>query len=383
MNPADIATNYRPVELKPPAGASPGLMATIADAQQKIRTAVQLWGVGAPSDVPGIDRSLGQHSPVDGTTDGVLGEEYRRRLSEVTTIEQDYEQQSTRARSVATAAVYLAHQTLDGIQHTVDQLNATFRATPPPSPGEQYLSTATERDVLAAVTWALDEIGTQVDRARAQFEQIAGHIVEPVPLSMSSGASRPAAPPKSQTSGQHPAYQTAALTNALSAAGSTPSSSVRPVHSSASPEPGRGSHARPSSPARAAPADARGLVRPEIEDAMTRALIALDIPEEHWENWKQGYRVLIERESGGNPHAINNWDSNAAKGTPTQGLTQLLPENFGHYRDHDLPDSINDPAANIAASMRYVMARHHVARDGHNLTTNVQQADADRPPMGY
>src|SRR5689334_6165763 len=39
----------------------------------------------------------------------------------------------------------------------------------------------------------------------------------------------------------------------------------------------------------------------------------------------------IMRESSGNPYAINNWDSNAAAGTPSKGLLQIIDPTFAAY----------------------------------------------------
>jgi hypothetical protein len=66
----------------------------------------------------------------------------------------------------------------------------------------------------------------------------------------------------------------------------------------------------------------------------------------------------INTESGGNPTAINNWDSNAQAGHPSQGLLQTIPSTFASYRDPSLPNDINDPAANMAAALRYYRARY-------------------------
>lgn len=40
---------------------------------------------------------------------------------------------------------------------------------------------------------------------------------------------------------------------------------------------------------------------------------------------------VIKHESGGNARAINNWDSNAAKGTPSKGILQFIEPTFMHY----------------------------------------------------
>lgn len=65
----------------------------------------------------------------------------------------------------------------------------------------------------------------------------------------------------------------------------------------------------------------------------------------------------MQQESGGNPHAINNWDSNAAKGTPSKGLMQTIDPTFQSYKDPGF-DDIWDPEANIRASMNYAMATY-------------------------
>lgn len=66
---------------------------------------------------------------------------------------------------------------------------------------------------------------------------------------------------------------------------------------------------------------------------------------------------IIEKESGGNPHAINNWDSNAAKGTPSKGLMQCIDSTF---QAHKLPghDDIYNPVDNIIAGVRYTFDRY-------------------------
>ncbi|TWP53057.1 PPE domain-containing protein [Lentzea tibetensis] len=70
------------------------------------------------------------------------------------------------------------------------------------------------------------------------------------------------------------------------------------------------------------------------------------------EIWK-----IIEKESSGNPHAINDWDSNAAKGTPSKGLMQCIDPTF---QAHKLPghDDIWNPVDNIIAGVRYTFSRY-------------------------
>ena len=40
---------------------------------------------------------------------------------------------------------------------------------------------------------------------------------------------------------------------------------------------------------------------------------------------------VIKHESGGNAHIVNNWDSNAAKGTPSKGILQFIEPTFMSY----------------------------------------------------
>ncbi|MGK8559351.1 transglycosylase SLT domain-containing protein [Nocardia gipuzkoensis] len=66
----------------------------------------------------------------------------------------------------------------------------------------------------------------------------------------------------------------------------------------------------------------------------------------------------IMRESGGNPRAINNWDSNAAKGTPSKGLLQVIDPTFNAYHVDGTPFDIWDPVANITAACNYAAHRY-------------------------
>lgn len=66
----------------------------------------------------------------------------------------------------------------------------------------------------------------------------------------------------------------------------------------------------------------------------------------------------MQTESGGNPKAINLSDSNAAKGTPSKGLMQVIDPTFAAYRSGLYPNDIWDPNANIAAALRYTVDRY-------------------------
>lgn len=66
----------------------------------------------------------------------------------------------------------------------------------------------------------------------------------------------------------------------------------------------------------------------------------------------------MQTESNGNPRAINNWDSNAAAGTPSKGLMQVIDPTFRAYAMRGYNSNIYDPLSNILASIRYAMARY-------------------------
>lgn len=66
----------------------------------------------------------------------------------------------------------------------------------------------------------------------------------------------------------------------------------------------------------------------------------------------------MRTESNGNPRAINNWDSNAAKGTPSKGLMQVIDPTFRSYAMKGYDKNIYDPLSNILASIRYTLSRY-------------------------
>jgi hypothetical protein len=92
-----------------------------------------------------------------------------------------------------------------------------------------------------------------------------------------------------------------------------------------------------------------------------------------------GVKTIIMHESGGNPNAINNWDSNARAGTPSQGLMQTIPSTF---RACVLPSlagrPITDPVANITAGIRSMIAHH-----GLSAVMNGGRRDANGNYIGY
>lgn len=103
---------------------------------------------------------------------------------------------------------------------------------------------------------------------------------------------------------------------------------------------------------------------------IAQALKMLHLPS----SWNKPTQTLIDRESGGNPRAINLWDSNAKAGTPSKGLMQVIPPTFiaNHYPGHN---DIYNPLDNILAGLTYIR-RHY------GSIFNVQQA-VGSTPRGY
>ncbi|QFG07839.1 tape measure protein [Streptomyces phage Araceli] len=66
----------------------------------------------------------------------------------------------------------------------------------------------------------------------------------------------------------------------------------------------------------------------------------------------------IQKESGGNPNAVNNWDSNAAAGYPSKGLLQVIKPTFDAYAGKYRSKGQFDPYANIYAAVRYASATY-------------------------
>lgn len=77
-------------------------------------------------------------------------------------------------------------------------------------------------------------------------------------------------------------------------------------------------------------------------------------------------RLLMQMgtESSGNPNAINNWDINAQRGTPSKGLMQVIDPTFKSYARPGYDTDIWDPLSNILASIRYTVSRYGSLANG-------------------
>jgi hypothetical protein len=67
--------------------------------------------------------------------------------------------------------------------------------------------------------------------------------------------------------------------------------------------------------------------------------------------------TIIQYESGGNPNAINLWDSNAVAGHPSKGLMQTIDPTFNSYAMAGHANVYN-PVDNILAGTSYALHRY-------------------------
>ncbi|MFE2089225.1 transglycosylase SLT domain-containing protein [Streptomyces sp. NPDC002596] len=102
----------------------------------------------------------------------------------------------------------------------------------------------------------------------------------------------------------------------------------------------------------ATPAQAGGSVNTWINQSL-EIMRAQGIPGSY-----NGIYKNLMRESSGNPNAINNWDSNAAKGIPSKGLLQVIDPTFKAYHVPGTSWNIYDPVANITAACNYAAHRY-------------------------
>lgn len=84
---------------------------------------------------------------------------------------------------------------------------------------------------------------------------------------------------------------------------------------------------------------------PLIEQA--KQLVGVDYSTEDIEG-------LMASESSGDPNSINNYDSNAAAGTPSEGLMQVIQPTFDANHVPGTSENLYDPLANIAAALQYI-----------------------------
>lgn len=74
--------------------------------------------------------------------------------------------------------------------------------------------------------------------------------------------------------------------------------------------------------------------------------------------------MQMDSESSGNPNAINNWDINAQRGTPSKGLMQVIDPTFKTWAMDGYDTNIWDPLSNMLAAIRYTVNRYGSLANG-------------------
>lgn len=116
-------------------------------------------------------------------------------------------------------------------------------------------------------------------------------------------------------------------------------------------------HAKAAKADRAAKADAGKKTSADNLDGWIREARAImkknGIPGSY-----EGIKRNVIRESAGDPDAVNGWDVNAQKGTPSRGLLQVIQPTFDQYHVKGTADKLTDPVANIVAACNYAADRY-------------------------
>ncbi|UII58122.1 phage tail tape measure protein (plasmid) [Cytobacillus spongiae] len=96
-----------------------------------------------------------------------------------------------------------------------------------------------------------------------------------------------------------------------------------------------------------------GNVSGSVKQWIMSAIAATGVPQ----SWAGPLATIAQKESGGNPRAINLWDINARNGIPSKGLMQTIDPTFNAYKLSGMNDIWN-PVHNAAAAIRYIKARY-------------------------
>ena len=93
------------------------------------------------------------------------------------------------------------------------------------------------------------------------------------------------------------------------------------------------------------------------------AIKALKMTGDYTKSNLSALMAQMKAESNGNPKAVNNWDSNAARGTPSKGLMQMIQPTFDSYKMKG-HGNILKPLDNILAAIRYTKSAYGSLKSG-------------------
>lgn len=245
----------------------------------------------------------------------------------------------------------------------------------------------------SATTNAARRVGATTAASGAAFGVIAsGAFAAVIPTSVDGNETADAAPSPETTKATMLASQSTPIASSTTAADGSPSGYFSPVSfesaesTSATQQAAGASHATApdvdvasldkagkiaekiaAEHAKAAQAKAKkDAARKQVESTIAaggldgwvaQALDHMDMPQ----SYATGLKKIILKESNGDPDAINNWDSNALAGNPSEGLMQVIPSTFEKYVHPDFAGkSVTDPVANITAGVRYMIDKYGV-----------------------
>lgn len=95
-----------------------------------------------------------------------------------------------------------------------------------------------------------------------------------------------------------------------------------------------------------------------VEQWRDLAKKALELTNQFSESNLNALLTQMQHESGGNPNAINNWDINAKRGTPSKGLMQVIDPTFHANAMAGYNTNIYDPLSNMIAAINYTVKRY-------------------------
>ncbi|WP_236565592.1 MULTISPECIES: transglycosylase SLT domain-containing protein [Nocardia] len=339
------------VKLDPPTGVRPWFIEFLAAAREAIQTSADLLATGTPSQAPDMLKLLRDEKLITGDEDNsALAKGYSERAREFSDLKEEIHKQDANVDLSAYGAYDISSGTFVAVKQHVKALQDALRDITGPSPGKEFIDLDLEFRLANTVLRTIDKVHDEIEKANDRVQAHANDIKGSVPTH--TPAYTPASAPRNYVPSN---YMQRSY---------TPDSSFVPAATAADYSRYQGNVS--------------------VDAAIEGALDALGITDPvAREYWKQGYRVLIQRESGNDPNAVNNWDSNAAAGRASRGLTQTIPSTFQAYHVAGTSNNIHDPVANVAASMNYVMERYGVSRDGHDLQEKVQQTNPRAAAKGY
>ncbi|WP_433631350.1 hypothetical protein [Nocardia sp. CA-120079] len=160
--------HYWTVKLTPPAGASAGLKAFIAMAEEAIQTAVDLLGRGTPELPPKVDDLL---RPViyESIGDSLMKEQYQQTLAKVQSRQTALLTYDTKVMKTSIVVAAGSDETLRAIKEIVAELQAKMKAV-----GSGKLKPAQEVALMKLVAEAIDLVYDKVEAVYQLNNDMAG-----------------------------------------------------------------------------------------------------------------------------------------------------------------------------------------------------------------